>query len=200
MLEKSIFSTLFSVPVKEHISQKGTQDYLSWSKAWSLTKASFPNMNRIVYESPNTGLNFFHDGRFAYVKVGIVIGEVEHIDYLPIMNFRNNSIPLADVTSMDVNKTIQRSTTKALAMHGLGLNLWTGDEDMEETQPPATPTAKEAVKEKEKLTKKHEKWNDVMSYLDENKSLGAETIIANIERRYQLTESLKGILAKKIGE
>jgi hypothetical protein len=81
-----------------------------------------------VYEHEHTGLNYFTDGRTCYVKVGVVANGVEHIDYLPIMDFRNNAIPVDKVNMFDVNKTIQRSTAKAIAMHGIGLALWTGED------------------------------------------------------------------------
>ena len=91
-----------------------------------MLKKAYPNAQRKVYESDHTGLNFFTDGKTCYVKVGIVVNDIEHIDYLPVMDFRNKSITVDKVTSTDVNKAIQRATAKAIAMHGLGLSLWTG--------------------------------------------------------------------------
>ena len=44
------------------------------------------------------------------------------------MDFRNKSIPFENVTSMDINKTIQRSLTKACARHGLGLYIYAGED------------------------------------------------------------------------
>ena len=60
------------------------------------------------------------------------------------MDFRNNSIPLEKVTSFDVNKTIQRSLTKAVARHGLGLYVYAGedlpeDENAQVEQAPVKP-------------------------------------------------------------
>ena len=87
-------------------------------------KDAYPESYYTVYENPE-GWNYFTDGRTCWVKTGVTIvdGEqsVEMIEYLPIMNFANKSIPLKDVTSYDVNKAIQRSLTKACARHGLGL-------------------------------------------------------------------------------
>ena len=57
---------------------------------------------------------------------------IEHIEYLPIMDFRNKSIPLESITSFDVNKAIQRSLTKAVARHGLGLYIYAGEDLPEE--------------------------------------------------------------------
>ena len=119
---KNVFKDLAGISIKGKVERKGKFDYLSWATAWSLIKSEFPNAQRNVYESDHTGLNFFTDGQSAYVKVGITINDLEHIDYLPVMDYRNNSIPLAKITSMDVNTAIQRSTAKAIAMHGLGLS------------------------------------------------------------------------------
>ena len=69
----------------------------------------------------------------SWVKTGVTIEGMEHIEYLPVMDNRNNSIPADKVTSMDVNKAIQRSLTKAAARHGLGLYIYAG-EDLPETE------------------------------------------------------------------
>jgi len=66
---------------------------------------------------------------------------VEHIEYLPVMDFRNKSIPLDKVTSMDVNTSIQRSLTKAVARHGLGLYIYAGEDLPESELPPGVETA-----------------------------------------------------------
>ena len=127
-MNKNTYSKLASLHIKDKVERKGKMDYLSWANAWHMLKTEHPNAQRKVYESEHTGLNFFTDGSTAYVKVGIIVDELEHIDYLPVMDFRNKSVSLENVTSMDINKTIQRSTAKAIAMHGLGLSLWTGED------------------------------------------------------------------------
>ena len=66
---------------------------------------------------------------------------LEHIEYLPVMDFRNQSIPADKVTSTDVNKAIQRSLTKAVARHGLGLYIYAGEDLPEEKQPEPVPCA-----------------------------------------------------------
>jgi hypothetical protein len=60
------------------------------------------------------------------------VNGIEHIEYLPVMDFRNASIPVEKVTSFDVNKAIQRSLTKAVARHGLGLYVYAGEDLPEE--------------------------------------------------------------------
>lgn len=78
---------------------------------------------------------------------------------LPVMDYRNNSIPIDKMTMVDVNKAIQRSTAKAIAMHGLGLSLWTGEDVPELTVPQPTKTpAKKALKVGDDNWKKVEAW------------------------------------------
>jgi hypothetical protein len=125
---KNYYKDLSELPIKRLVEKKGGLDYLSWSNAWDMLKKEYPQAQRNVYESEHTGLNYFTDGKTAYVKVGILVNDIEHIDYLPVMDFRNKSIALDKMTSFDVSKTIQRATAKAIAMHGLGLSLWTGED------------------------------------------------------------------------
>ena len=126
-MEKSVFETLFEVNVNDHVEKKNGLSYLSWPYAWAEVKKRFPDANYKVYET-ESGCIYFTDGRTCWVKTGVEIAGLEHIEYLPIMDYKNKSISLENVTSFDVNKSIQRSLTKALARHGLGLYLYAGED------------------------------------------------------------------------
>ena len=128
----SIFETLNNVNVNEHTEKKNGLTYLSWAWAWGEVKKAFPEATYTVYENEN-GWNYFTDGKTCWVKTGVTINGIEHIEYLPVMDYRNKSIEAEKVTSFDVNKTIQRSLTKACARHGLGLYIYAG-EDLPETE------------------------------------------------------------------
>lgn len=134
--KKSIFQTLNDINVNGHTEVKDTGrvrlTYLSWAWAWAEVKKNYPDATYTVYENAN-GWNYHTDGRTCWVKTGVTIEGMEHIEYLPVMDNRNNSIPADKVTSMDVNKAIQRSLTKAAARHGLGLYIYAG-EDLPETE------------------------------------------------------------------
>jgi hypothetical protein len=201
-MDKNYFKKLSSIEIKDLIEKKGKFSYLSWASAWSLIKEQYPTAQRIVYESEHTGLNFFSDGTTAYVKVGIVIDGIEHIDYLPIMDYRNQSIKLDKITSMDVNTAIQRSTAKAIAMHGLGLSLWIG-EDLNKTISEPTPV-KAKPKAKPKTLKTIElniddsNWNKVIKYIVDNKELGLPKIVKNLEVKYNIKASVKKELSKHV--
>ena len=193
-MSDSIFKTLSDVSIAGKTERKGNLDYLSWASAWSLLKKHYPNAQRVVYEDPHTGLNFFTDGRTAYVKVGIIVDGLEHIDYPPIMDYRNAAIQVDKITSFEVNKTIQRSTAKAIALHGLGLSLWIG-EDVAEVAPAvvAAPPAKIALKVDD------ENWAKVSSYVESNKAIGLDAIVKNLEVKYKVSAAVKAAIAKMIG-
>ena len=127
MQENTVFSVLNAVNCNEHVEKKGNLSYLSWAWAWQMVKSHFPDASYTIYESPD-GWNYFTDGRTCWVKTGVTIAGLEHIEYLPIMDQRNQSIPLDSVRSVDVNKSIQRSLTKACARHGLGLYIYAGED------------------------------------------------------------------------
>ena len=129
--KKSVFAVLNEINCNDHTEQKkagySTLTYLSWAWAWQICKQNFPDATYTIYEN-DKGWNYHTDGRTAWVKTGVTINGLEHIEYLPVMNSRNQSIILDDVTSFDVNKAIQRSLTKALARHGLGLYIYAGED------------------------------------------------------------------------
>ena len=124
---KSVFEMLFEINVNGHVEKKNGLSYLSWPYAWAEVKKRFPDANYKVYET-ESGCIYFTDGKTCWVKTGVEIAGLEHIEYLPIMDYKNKSISLESITSFDVNKSIQRSLTKALARHGLGLYLYAGED------------------------------------------------------------------------
>lgn len=147
----SVFETLNNINVNEHTEKKNNLTYLSWAWAWAEVKKAYPEAFYTIYENAD-GLNYHTDGRTCWVKTGVTIEGLEHIEYLPIMNYSNKSIPLNDVTSTDVNKAIQRSLTKACARHGLGLYIYAGEDLPEEETIKADAETKQ--KANEKITKK----------------------------------------------
>jgi len=90
-----------------------------------------PIIPQVIYKNKDDW-NYHTDGRTAWVEVGVTIEGLEHIEHLPVMDYRNQSIPLEKITSMDVNKAIQRCLVKAIARHGLGLYIYSG-EDLPDT-------------------------------------------------------------------
>ena len=146
--EQNYFERLFLININDKVEKKNGLSYVSWSYAWGEVKKLFPNSTYTIYENKDEW-NYFTDGRTGWVKTGVTINELEHIEELPIMDFRNKSILLESITSFDVNKTIQRSLTKAIARHGLGLYIYAGEDLPEE--PKEEPKKYEVMTTKEKI-------------------------------------------------
>jgi len=200
MKHESVYSHLSGIDVRPKVERKGNLDYLSWAQAWHMLKQLYPQAQRNIYEQPETGLNYFTDGRTCYVKVGITVNDIEHIDMLPVMDYRNNSISVDKVTSMDVNKAIQRATAKAIAMHGLGLSLWTGED-----VPPGEKEAKEAPsKPAEKggqrisLEVDDENWAKVLKFVVASKDKGMPWILEQLRTKYKVTTSVQKALKENL--
>lgn len=143
----SVFKTLNNINVNQHTEKKGGLTYLSWAWSWAKVKENYPNAFYTIYEN-ETGWNYFTDGKTCWVKTGVTINGLEHIEYLPVMDFKNKSIPFDNITSTDVNKTIQRSLTKACARHGLGLYIYAG-EDLPEVEQTTQTDMQEKISEKD---------------------------------------------------
>lgn len=150
MSNESVFDKLSKVNVNGKTEKKGKFTYLSWAFAWEELKKVAPSATTKVYHNIATGLPYFGAGDAGViVKVGVTVDGIEHINYLPCMDFKNKAIPESKVDMMDVNKAIQRATVKAIALHGLGLYIYAG-EDLPEIE--AAKEAKKPVsKNKQKL-------------------------------------------------
>jgi len=149
--KKPVFHTLNSISTQGHTKKKNGLDYIEWSTAITLTNDAFPDaVSYRVREFPTkiykpfliekTGdteryaimedvqpLQYCSDGRTAWVEVEVTVSDRKVTETLAVMNNRNQSIPVGDITSTDVNKSIKRCLVKALANMGLGLSLWQKD-------------------------------------------------------------------------
>lgn len=145
--KQSVWSVLSKIDCSKHTEKKNGLTYLSWAWAWSILKENFPEATSTIYEDKD-GNNYFTDGRTCWVKTGVTVDGIEHIEELPVMDFKNKSIPLNNVTSYEVNKTIQRSLTKAIARHGLGMYIYAGEDLPSEED--GKQEVKPAVKQEQK--------------------------------------------------
>lgn len=150
-MEENYFKQLYSVDVNAKKKNKAGLNYLSWAAAWAEVKKLFPTATFKIYEqlikfqevhsgdderviSREVLRPWFDDGKTGWVKTGVTINGIEHIEELPIMNLKNKPIEAGEITSLDANKAIQRSLTKACARHGLGLYIYEGEDLPEESK------------------------------------------------------------------
>ena len=186
MEKKSVFEVLNAINVNEHTEKKGNLTYLSWAWAWQQVKKNFPSAFYTIYENKD-GLNYHTDGKTCWVKTGVTVEGIEHIEYLPIMDYRNASIPVDKVVSTDVNKTIQRSLTKAVARHGLGLYIYAGEDipDPHDDELRAMvhsykqPALSAPKSEKEMMHQNHPKWQAMLESI-----LAGKTTLEKVKAKY----------------
>ena len=163
------FTVLSKINVNEHIEKKGNLSYLSWAWAWDTLMRIYPDSFTEI-NRPESGLPYWTDGRTCWVDVSVTIvwdaGWVDMADrtrseVFPIMNSRNRSIPVDEVTSFDINTALQRAWTKCIARHGLGFYIYAGEDlpkeeaDAEEERK-KSPVTSEQIEKIEKLYKPDE--------------------------------------------
>lgn len=144
----SKFEELYNLNVNGKTEQKNGLTYLSWAWAWAEFKKVYPDATYEVVKFD--GLPYACDddtGYMVYTKV--TADGITHEMWLPVMDGANHAmkseryeiqtkykkIPVEPATMFDVNKTIMRCLTKNLAMFGLGLYIYAG-EDLPETEAP----------------------------------------------------------------
>ena len=141
-----VFAKLWATDVSEQVEKKNTGkvelSYLSWAWAWKYVRQLYPDATYEVVKNEN-GLPYFVDpevGIMVYTKV--TIGQETHEMWLPVMDGANNAMklqpyeiktkwgtkPVDAATMFDINKTVMRCLTKNLAMFGLGLRLFAGED------------------------------------------------------------------------
>ena len=158
--EENYFEVL--AQIAPETDKKARLTYVSWAEAWNRLKRVFPDANFFVHTRE---VPIIVDGELVayeesypfsdpivtggFVRVTVEVNGIAHTVPLPIMDQRNNSVPVDRIDSMAVNKAIWRALTKGIALHGLGLHVYKGEdlpEDTSQTQQvaPARPAAKKA--------------------------------------------------------
>lgn len=185
--KKSVFETLNAINVNENVEEKKTGEknpdgtektlsYLSWAWAWKIVKQNYPDAN---YEIRHwDGKPYFYDETLGYmVETSVTIQGETMTMWLPVMDSKNKAMKgvpytyktrygekeVAPATMFDINTTIMRCLVKNLAIFGLGLYIYAG-EDLPEEEAKAAKSALEkkieeacaamkAVKSREELEK-----------------------------------------------
>ncbi len=118
-------SELLKINVNNHIEKKGNLSYLSWAWAWAEVLKIDPRAKWVAHEWNDRPAMFLPDGT-AMVKVSVTINDDTKICVLPVMNNRNQAIQNPDAFA--VNTATMRCMAKAIAMFGLGLYIYAGED------------------------------------------------------------------------
>jgi len=214
-MEKSTFEKLSAINVNDKAEKKSGLTYLSWAFAWSEAKKNCPDAKYTVITDPSTGKPYFYDESLGYmVMTEVTIAGQTLGMWLPVMDGANKAMKNApysyttrygeksvEAASMfDINKTLMRCLVKNLAMFGMGIYIYAG-EDLPDTETvSSTPIAaanlkKEVATELPQLNKDTDNWINVIKYVTANKELGMEKIGAQLNRKYKISAALKKEIA-----
>lgn len=204
-MEKSKFDVLSAINLSDKVEKKSNLTYLSWAWAWAEVKKVCPDATYQVKGDPTTQKPYFYDESLGYMVMTEVTISGETLEmWLPVMDGANKAMlstpytyktkfgeKLVEAATMfDINKTLMRCLTKNLAMFGLGLYIYAG-EDLPESEPTPTPAPVKPASDLEELKVGDANWNKVVAYITANKSLGIEAIGKQLNRKYKMTPAVK---------
>lgn len=168
------FDALSSLDMNDKVEKRENLSYLSWANAWAEFKRAYPSATYKIVKDPITNLPYFADERTGImVYTEVTVDEITHEMWLPVMNTSNKAMKLeaytykvydkfkkeyvertVETASMfDINKTIMRCLVKNLAMFGLGLYIYAG-EDIQEKMLDDNTFHQESTPEQPKRTRK----------------------------------------------
>lgn len=224
--KQSTFEKLSAINVNDRVEKKDNLTYLSWAWAWSEVKKACPDATYKILETD-------YDEALGFMCHTTVTIEGETLEmWLPVMDGKNKSMKkhaysystkygdkqVEAATSFDLNKTMMRCLVKNLAMFGLGIYIYAG-EDLPESEsasapkaaaPKAATAAKAPAKaaaspaqtaapavgpELIELKKDTDNWNAVVKYVTDNKDKGLEAIGKQLVRKYKISPALKKEIA-----
>jgi len=137
-MEKTVFKELYEIDCNSFTESKNNLKYLSWAHAWKAVKEKYSKVSYKVLKFENN-LPYTYDSNTGYmVFTEVTIDDLTHEMWLPVMNNTNKAMKsveytaygkkIAPATMFDINKTIMRCLTKNLAMFGLGLYIYAGED------------------------------------------------------------------------
>lgn len=132
----SLFDELMAIDCRDHIEKKGKFSYLSWSWAWATLKRHCPEarVEKHLFEGECGKRPYMTDAQgLAYVQVTVYVESDSQTEVFPVLNHSNK--PIQNPNSFDVNTALQRCMVKAIAMLGLGLYIYSGEDVPEGAEP-----------------------------------------------------------------
>ena len=124
----SAFEILSKIDVSEHTEKKGNFTYLSWAWAVKVLLEEFPKATWEVHTFFDNGLEtpYMRTEAGAFVQVTVSIDSVRRTQVHPVLDHMNKTV--AEPNAFQINNSIQRCLAKAIALHGLGLYIYAGED------------------------------------------------------------------------
>ena len=160
-----MFNALSNLDLSDKCEKRESLTYLSWANAWSEFKSAYPSATYRILKNEN-GLPYFSDPELGImVFTEVTVDDVTHQMWLPVMDSKNKAMKLEPYTysvwnnfkkafeektvqaasMFDINKTLMRCLVKNLAMFGLGLYIFQGDDLPEKSADDTTSSAPQPI-------------------------------------------------------
>jgi hypothetical protein len=138
----SIFKTLSEINVNNHVEQKGKFNYLSW--AWAVAELRLASPTATWEVIKTDGLPFCKTECGYFVEVSVTVEGITLSQIHPVLDNQNKTIPVPN--AFQINTSIQRCLVKAIALHGLGLYIYAGEDLPDTEEVPTIGRAAQALK------------------------------------------------------
>jgi len=124
-MERNVFAELARIDCSEHIEKKNGFSYLSWPFAVEQLRKHCPDATWEVKRNENNEPFFVTQCGF-FVEVAVTVNGVTLSQIHPVLDNRNK--PISQPDAFHINASIQRCLVKAIALHGLGLSIYAGED------------------------------------------------------------------------
>ena len=126
MTDNLAWKQLKSVEIKDMIEKKGKYSYISWAMAWSALCDIYPDATMEKHCNEHGFPVFKDENGWCFTKVTVTVNGKSITEMLPVLN--NFNKPIKNPDSMDINSSLQRCLAKAIALHGLGVHVYSGED------------------------------------------------------------------------
>jgi hypothetical protein len=153
-MDENYFARLFQINVNEHVQTKGQFRFLSWPYAVAQLRLHDPAATWEVKRFD--GMPFLRSEAGYFVEVAVTVQGITLSQLHPVLDAKNR--PIEQPTVFDINTSIQRALVKSIALHGLGLYIYAGEDlpvgeasndpvapDLPQPEPPAPAKPKASV-------------------------------------------------------
>lgn len=208
MKENNIFSILSAINVNDKVEKKEKLTYLSWTYAWTEICKKYPDANYEIKMFDN--LPYVYDENTGYmVFTSVTIENLTRQMWLPVMDGANKAMKkspytyktkfgdktVESATMFDINKTLMRCLTKNLAMFGLGIYIYAG-EDLPDTDAVGAPVQKEdlVVSESSKKAVDQEQFEKLVDWVKVNPVMRISNALKNYKLSKEQLQTIEELL------
>ena len=178
MSENNIFESLYKIDVKKHIEKKGNFNYLSWPYAVSELRKAAPDATWETIKFD--GKPYCETKAGCFVEVAVTVNGITLSQIHPVLDMRNKTILAPN--AFEINTSIQRCLVKAIALHGLGLYIYAGEDlpEVDAVTPPLKSVSIGDFSEEEQAFLK-ETAIDIMGKVKDNNIAGAYELLVKLD-------------------